>query len=85
MFFKNIRGQNINSLQVQPSAVLRQKFSGGKNMNNNVTKNIVKGIGLGMVLTGGAALIGSMMAPTKKHGAKHYIESMMSNMSSMLK
>ena len=54
-------------------------------MNNNVTKNIVKGIGLGMVLTGGAALIGSMMTPTKKHSAKHYIESMMSNMSSMLK
>ena len=54
-------------------------------MNNNVTKNIVKGIGLGMVLTGGAALIGSMMTPTKKSGAKHYIESMMSNMSSMLR
>ena len=81
MFFKNIQGQNINSLQLSCD----KKFSGGKKMNNNVTKNIVKGIGLGMVLTGGAALIGSMMAPVKKHGAKHYIESMMSSMGSMLK
>jgi len=53
-------------------------------MKKSTTKNVIKGIGIGMMVTGGAAIIGSMM-PQKKNTAKQYIETMLSGMNSLLK